>query len=900
MAEQSGSQHFNNTIINDNARVHMGNVHHHCTRTRLVSMAWHLANIMFSDANSTDAEASAASLRKSLFITDPSVDLIDKKGLRVADTCEWVERNETYKAWLCGDPSLLWIFGGPGKGKTMLSIYLTQQFEKLHGKEVIYFFCSSEHETRSTATAVLRTLLWQMIVVRPGLTELISPYFDPPERTQAMLSTPGSLWEIFAKVIQSSELGKMQCLIDGLDECDDESSRWLASQFTELTSQEIHSNLHIVVASRHMSSSKQIKQVHLDPDNDQDVSDDIEKFASEKMEELSRRLNLTTEFCSHIQSQLLTRAGGTFLWIGYAMIELRSKRTSLEVEEAVRELPTALPALYGRMLRRIPSGKLDLITTLLHWVTLAVRPLSIGELENVVAWRVPERMDTGQALRDYVKLCEPMIIVQRDRVLLVHQSARDYFLRDIEDNDVVAERVRAFFADAQASLAKTCIRTFDKPTSELSEYAKLYWLHHLRSCSRSVQTLLVTDEPFFGKNSASRHAWWQKVARPMDHQLPRLHMACWTGLEPWARRVLTELSFAKADPKMQEPATSLGSNETSAQRRLQCVNYSFRGSTPLHFAARAKHSHKVVTFLLSNGADPNMLDMIARSPLAIAVGTDTKLDTIKHLLASGADPDGDFDSNILVTLTPLRKAIHMGKEELAIVLVGSGADTRAADQIRRPEPSMTALQLATMAGMKKLARLLLEHGADPQVEQGGAPIPLCLAVDNNHTGIVNLLLDRSAGHHRFHDDCTSWPVYTALARHYFDVAQKIIGFGVSRRESLVLWADILDGNVVGVTAALKRGVDPNTTTTDSPGCPRGLTSLRWAVVGWQHREYNTFTEQRYGAIIQRLLEHGADATFCDADGKTVLQRANAKGKVWAAVANLIARSKRSGPPMDGR
>lgn len=166
------------------------------TVREVTSLAWHLANLMFQDTNSTDVEAAEPSFRKALFITDPSVDrhsLIDKKGLRVAGTCEWVERNETYKAWLCGEPSLLWIFGGPGKGKTMLSLYLTQRFEKLHNGEVIYFFCSSEHPTRNTATAILRTLLWQMIVIRPEVTKLISPYFDLSERVQAMLSTPGSL-----------------------------------------------------------------------------------------------------------------------------------------------------------------------------------------------------------------------------------------------------------------------------------------------------------------------------------------------------------------------------------------------------------------------------------------------------------------------------------------------------------------------------------------------------------------------------------------------------------------------------------------------------------------------------------------------------------------------------------
>jgi hypothetical protein len=159
-----------------------------------------------------------------------------------------------------------------------------------------------------------------------------------------MLSTPGSLWEIFAKVTQSSELGKMQCLIDGLDECDDESSRWLASQFAELLKQPNSNNLHIVIASRHMSSAKHIKQIYLDPDNDENVSDDIEKFATAKMKALSQRLDLRTSFCARIQSQLLAKAGGTFLWIGYAMVELSSKRTSLEIEEAAPDLVGAMEA----------------------------------------------------------------------------------------------------------------------------------------------------------------------------------------------------------------------------------------------------------------------------------------------------------------------------------------------------------------------------------------------------------------------------------------------------------------------------------------------------------------------------------------------------------------------------
>jgi hypothetical protein len=80
---------------------------------------------VFEDASAGNVEAADSACRKALFVTDPAADrqsLIDKKGLRVTGTCQWMQDNEIYKTWLYGDPGLLWVFGGPGKGKTMLSI----------------------------------------------------------------------------------------------------------------------------------------------------------------------------------------------------------------------------------------------------------------------------------------------------------------------------------------------------------------------------------------------------------------------------------------------------------------------------------------------------------------------------------------------------------------------------------------------------------------------------------------------------------------------------------------------------------------------------------------------------------------------------------------------------------
>lgn len=85
-----------------------------------------------------EQKQAAVACRNAIFLTDPHVDresVISAKGTRVAGTCEWITHNKSYRTWLNSDgnggtPCLLWISGGPGKGKTMLSVFLTEELER--------------------------------------------------------------------------------------------------------------------------------------------------------------------------------------------------------------------------------------------------------------------------------------------------------------------------------------------------------------------------------------------------------------------------------------------------------------------------------------------------------------------------------------------------------------------------------------------------------------------------------------------------------------------------------------------------------------------------------------------------------------------------------------------------
>ncbi|KAL5371034.1 hypothetical protein DPSP01_014534 [Paraphaeosphaeria sporulosa] len=127
--------------------------------------------------------------------------MISAKGARVVGTCEWITRDDRYRAWLNGHcdgegdrddgdggsngcTHLLWISGGPGKGKTMMSVYLTEELERhaadMGNADLAFFFCSAQEEKRNTAVAVLRGLVHQTVVKRPQLAKYVLAHFETP------------------------------------------------------------------------------------------------------------------------------------------------------------------------------------------------------------------------------------------------------------------------------------------------------------------------------------------------------------------------------------------------------------------------------------------------------------------------------------------------------------------------------------------------------------------------------------------------------------------------------------------------------------------------------------------------------------------------------------------------
>ncbi|KAF5505665.1 Vegetative incompatibility protein HET-E-1 [Colletotrichum siamense] len=113
-----------------------------------------------------------------VFITDSSDErsaLVSAKGKRVDGTCSWILETDAYNTWMDTPCPGLWITGGAGMGKSMMSIFLTEDLEmkakKSATESVIYFFCDGQRQMMSCSQGILRGLISQLVVLNPGLSK---------------------------------------------------------------------------------------------------------------------------------------------------------------------------------------------------------------------------------------------------------------------------------------------------------------------------------------------------------------------------------------------------------------------------------------------------------------------------------------------------------------------------------------------------------------------------------------------------------------------------------------------------------------------------------------------------------------------------------------------------------
>lgn len=346
---------------------------------------------------------------------------------------DWVLHDPQYIDWQQNDEvGLLWIKGGAGKGKTMMSIGLIEELTRQpkHETVVTYFFCQSTDIELNTINAVIKGLIRQLLRQQASAKQCLRDRWDMANKafTEDTSSWQG-LWNLLIEMLDSCACPRTYVIVDAVDECRDHHIFDLLRLLVR-TGLSRPSQIKWLLTSRPLDSAQQVllgasDQTLISLDlNAEHISLGVKTYVSHKVAELERYWRPDPVPYLAIEEALARKAEETFLWVSLACKELEQ----IPPEEALEKIETFQPGLddmYGRADSELRSGRLKVVhgcVRLLKCMVLAYRPLNVHEISVVTG-----TYDEQSYFSFLIDRCACFVRKREGLVEFIHQSARDYF-----------------------------------------------------------------------------------------------------------------------------------------------------------------------------------------------------------------------------------------------------------------------------------------------------------------------------------------------------------------------------------------------------------------------------------------------------------------------------------------
>jgi ankyrin repeat protein len=444
------------------------------------------------------------------------------------------------------------------------------------------------------------------------------------------------------------------------------------------------------------------------------------------------------------------------------------------IRRTLNQLPKSLDETYDRILKEIGLANRDHAHRLLQCLTVAIRPLRLEELAEILAldfeeangatpklnknWRWEDRQ---QAV---LSTCSSLITVIGDsRVIqFSHFSVKEFLTSDrlatsrgdISHLHIMAEP--AHLTLAQASLG-TLLQLDGSSNNDqiedrfpLARYASQHWVEHAQFGTVSsriedgMRRLFDLAQPYFAvwlqlHDIDSR---WDRFGRTADRGSGSpLYYASLCGFHELAAYIISENPEqvnARGGLNQSPLVAALHKRHFDVAKLLHqhgaAVDLPGNNNRTALCAASGDGLIDVVRWLLDHGADADSQTKNHWTSLMIAA-TNGHLEIVQMLLGQGVRINLVKDNGF----TPLRQASRFGYVEIVGLLLQRGANVGTRDEDYR-----TPLHVASSGGKVEVARLLLDHVADIEAKDKDGKTPLHLVSSSAEAALVRLLLDRGA------------------------------------------------------------------------------------------------------------------------------------------------------------
>ncbi|RKK08293.1 hypothetical protein BFJ68_g17270 [Fusarium oxysporum] len=593
---------------------------------------------------------------RDLFTTDPAADrasIKTKKGDLVQGTCDWIAGKGKFTDWQDSDAGLLWISGGPGMGKTMLSLHLAEHVLAQPSKQTVFlqFFCDVDYPLRDNAMCIVRSLVSQLLRAKEHLVRHILPTYQIQRKRLFQPSSLEDLWKIFVNMVQHLKDCRVVCLLDALDECKAESLELLLSKLDKAVTVE-HPLKLVVISREHPRCLKhylgKFPRLHLDTDAKEEIKAGMQKFIDTRLAELSQ-LEQHPALRGRVKETLHTRSDGIYLWVSCAVKELQNLEVS-EMEAHLQGLPKGLNPLYERMLQQVEASQRDFVRSILRWCAFAIRPWDLEDLIAMLKIQGTEALTPIEVLRGRLGHCGHLVNISEKTVTFVHQSVYD-FLTQVPPQGKPTPWFSLEDAGQQhADLASVCLSYMEfrysynycyrdelakwpTPGCTLIYYATSNWDRHFRLSAQHATSVLKAHPEIFDKDS--------KILDMYIDEFRTYH-----ALGPFKRRNAfgethqsNRLELVAADLGLDVLMQHIHKGKPAMFRRVknnitEPFRVKFGGTTPLHLAAA--RGHLSIVEMLRTEMPLDLKDDYGCTPLCCAAkGGHTAV--VELLLKSGAD-----------------------------------------------------------------------------------------------------------------------------------------------------------------------------------------------------------------------------------------------------------------------
>jgi ankyrin repeat protein len=459
-------------------------------------------------------------------------------------------------------------------------------------------------------------------------------------------------------------------------------------------------------------------RIDLDSDQASNQSD-INSYITSRIAQFAERKGISTNLVKHIEKTFREKSEDTFLWVSFMADDLE-KQTVSGIEKALQTLPTGLDEIYEQILLHIKPENTAIIATMLQWISLALRPLTVPQLAEAMRIQASIHLSKEELCISYIESCGHLLQVSHIdlRVTFVHQSVKDFlfglpghhmisaFLVKKAQGDLdIACQLLSFMQNEWLDCLGGTSRFREVDAYPLAQYARWNWELHLQQLQDKSLWQVIDRNPFFFSDSSAIRDKWRRASITMQYNedLNLLQFACESGLTALVNKLLKRkrltapFTFQRYINQPNSGPSALGLAVNGGNMKLVRLLLTYKANielpcgilskqSALHYAAEKGHL-EIFQLFVEKASGQRIIDADRE-----ASHTGVKFNSLLHLAAISGNSQlcrslierYHYKADLVGASgqTPICDAIQSNSLDLARIFVGQwGASITPADKI---------------------------------------------------------------------------------------------------------------------------------------------------------------------------------------------------------------------------